>query len=168
MPNTLKNCLRKNCLRTSIAAVVAMSLAGNAYAASCASPEERMAIRAAAIQQRLMVAAYMCNAAPQYNKFVLAYRDDLQQSDALLKDFFNRAGGKKDAAYHAFKTRLANMSSLDSSHDGQRFCGETRALFDSAFAVRKTDLTVFLDGKQTKWERDFPACKNPTVVARDR
>ena len=144
--------------KTCVAALLMTSLAGNAFAA-CATEQERMAIRAAAIQQRLMVAAYMCNASGQYNKFVLAYRGDLQQSDDALKDFFRRSGGgKNDAAYHAFKTKLANMSSLESSHDQRAYCAETQVLFDAAFSARRADLALFLDGRATKWERDYAAC----------
>jgi hypothetical protein len=141
------------------------SLGGNAYAAACATQEDRLAIRAAAIQQRLMVSAYICNAVPQYNKFVLAYRGDLQQSDDVLKGFFRRSGtGKNDAAYHAFKTRLANMASLESGRDPGRYCAETKALFNAAFSSRKTELAVFIEPRPTKWEKDFPACKTRQVA----
>jgi hypothetical protein len=163
MPKTL----RQN-LRTCVAVVLMTSLGGNAYAGACATQEDRLAIRAAAIQQRLMVAAFTCNATGQYNKFVLAYQGDLQQSDDALKDFFLRSNRNGTADYHAFKTRLANTASIESSRDPRRYCADARALFQAAFKPRRAELAVFIDDRATKWEKDFPACTNRTQVAGGR
>ena len=71
------------------------------------------AIKAAAVQQRLMVAALSCDAAQLYNRFVTSYQRELQASDRALQNFFRRLNGKTGTEdYHAFKTRLANASSM--------------------------------------------------------
>src|SRR4051794_21339419 len=94
-------------------ALLALCVAENAYAGDqCVRRNERMALKVAALQQQLMVAALSCHAIPLYNRFVISYRRDLQRSDNALKGFFIRHGSVAD--YHAFKTRLANNSSLSS------------------------------------------------------
>jgi len=103
-------------VRTGAAALMLTGMAGNVMAATqagCARPEDMTAVKAAAIQQRLMVAALSCDAAQLYNKFVSTYQKDLQASDRALQNFFRRMNGKSGTEdYHAFKTRLANASSM--------------------------------------------------------
>lgn len=110
-------------LKTGAAVLMLACMAGNlgvdaAQAATCANSNEMRAVRAAAVQQRLMVAAFTCRAIAQYNKFVTAYQTDLQQSDRQLQDFFRRLYGQSGISnYHSFKTRLANTSSIQSIND---------------------------------------------------
>src|SRR5205814_8228380 len=63
-------------------------LAGNVWAATtnaagCARPEDMTAIKAAAVQQKLMVAALSCNAIQLYNNFVTAYQKEIGKSTRL-------------------------------------------------------------------------------------
>ena len=82
-------------------------------AESCVSPSDAMALKTAAVQQQLMVAAFMCHDAGAYNDFVHAYQADLQQSDASLKSYFvHRLGRRGEAAYDTYKTKAANVSAL--------------------------------------------------------
>ena len=65
--------------KTCATALMLVCMGGNALAAAassagCASDEDMSALRAAAVQQRLMVAALSCHAFEHYNKFVLAYQ----------------------------------------------------------------------------------------------
>src|SRR5579863_3853799 len=107
--------------RTGAAALMLTCMAGNVMAATqagCARPEDMSAVRTAAIQQRLMVAALSCDAAHLYNNFVSQYQKDLQASDRALQNFFRRLNGRTGTDdYHAFKTRLANASSMQSIGD---------------------------------------------------
>jgi hypothetical protein len=49
-------------------------LSGNVWAATyCSRPQDAMAVSVAALQQELMVAAYMCNDIAAYNRFVLCF-----------------------------------------------------------------------------------------------
>ena len=112
-------------------AVLAMTcMAGEAFA-GCVRHEEMVALRVAAVQQQLMVAALSCNAISRYNKFVVSYRSELQASDKTLQRFFRRTTGGI-AAYHAYKTRLANRSSLRSIGNSESYCSDAADAFDTA------------------------------------
>jgi hypothetical protein len=144
-------------------------ISANAWGATvnssgCANPEDISAVRAAAVQQRLMVAAFSCQAIDRYNKFVITYRNDLQASDLALQRFFRRLYGQTGTAdYHAFKTRLANTSSIDSIHDVRGYCANAEATFDAALSDRKKSLTIFLAGQPTEADRAFAPCQVRTA-----
>ena len=71
------------------AAFVLSLLAGNAWAAgSCVRPQDVTALRTAALQQQLMVAALTCHDVAAYNRFVISHQGALQVSDKALMDFF--------------------------------------------------------------------------------
>lgn len=124
---------------------LSMSLAGQAQAAGCASPAEAAALKTAVMQQELMVAALQCHEASAYNRFVIAYRPELQNSDAALKAFFVRRGGEHgEAGYDTFKTKAANLSALEQARDTSAFCADAHALFQAALANRGS-LMSFVD-----------------------
>lgn len=122
--------------RTGAAGLAFLFLTGQTWAGGyCANPEESTALKIAALQQQLMVAALSCNETALYNRFVIAYRANLQRSDAVLQGYFQRGdphGGM--AAYHAYKTKLANTASLRSLHDIVSYCADAHAVFDTALA----------------------------------
>jgi hypothetical protein len=97
--------------------------------AACPSRVDIQAMEAATLQQTLMVAGFTCHASGDYNRFVLAHRSELQKSDAALLAYFQRNGGT--AAYHTYKTHLANQAALTSSHS-DRFCDDAGQLFQIA------------------------------------
>lgn len=114
------------------AALVSLSLLGTAaaQAAPCTTPAEWAALKSAAVQQELMVAGLTCQAIASYNRFVVAYRGELQASDADLKAYFiKRNGARGEAAYDTFKTKLANLSSLSEISNTSGFCASMRAAF---------------------------------------
>ena len=119
--------------KTAVAALALSLLAGPASAAAlCARPQDMTALRAAALRQELMVAALTCHAVADFNLFVTTYREELLKSDRDLKEFFLRQDASKaEDAYNAYKTRLANVSSLRSLHDPQ-FCRSAKVSFDVA------------------------------------
>lgn len=122
--------------RTGTAALAFLSMTEQALAGGfCANPLESTALKIAALQQELMVAALSCKETESYNRFVIAYREDLQRSDAVLEAYFMRGnphGGT--AAYNAYKTRLANDASLRSLHGIDAYCTDAHAVFDTALA----------------------------------
>jgi hypothetical protein len=122
-----------------------------------------LALKAAAVQQQLMVAALTCHAVPRYNAFVLGYRRQLLASDNTLKAFFVRHGSVAD--YHAYKTRLANNSSLTSIGDVQSYCRDAFAAFD--VAAREPSLAVFIAEQSTAVDRAYPACAETRMAARE-
>ena len=159
-------------VKTALAALMLTCVCVNTRAeaaAACANPQDISAVRAAAIQQRLMVAALSCHAIDRYNNFVIAYRKDLQASDVALQTFFRRLNGQKGTAdYHAFKTRLANTSSMDSIHDAGGFCASAEAAFDTALDGRKASLATFVAGQTTTVDSEFTPCPAPVKPSPNR
>lgn len=124
---------------------LSVSLADPAMAAGCANPAEAAALKTAVMQQELMVAALQCHESSAYNRFVVAYRPELQESDAALKAFFVRRGGEHgEAGYDTFKTKAANLSALEQARDAHAFCADAHALFEAALANRGS-LMSFVD-----------------------
>jgi hypothetical protein len=124
-----------------------VTLADPAVAAGCASPAEAAALKTAVMQQELMVAALQCHEAGAYNRFVIAYRPELQDSDAVLKAFFVRRGGEHgEAGYDTFKTKAANLSALEQARDTRAFCTDAHALFQAALDNRGS-LMSFVDNR---------------------
>lgn len=135
----MKTTAKKICaIGVSLCAMTAQSWA------SCARPEEAVALKAAALQQQLMVAALTCSQIALYNHFVISYRTELQQSDSALQSFFLRQNSHTGMAdYHAYKTRLANQASLSSLHN-DNYCQDTREAFGDALDGGKTTLAAFV------------------------
>jgi hypothetical protein len=150
-------------LNSSTAALMLICMTGNVWAATansarCANPEDMFAVRTAAVQQRLMVAAFTCHAADRYNNFVTSNQKDLQASDLALQNFFLRLNAKTGIAdYHSFKTRLANTSSIQSFRD-TNYCAEAQTTFDAA-SDKKRSLSVFMAGQTTAVDDAFSPCQ---------
>jgi hypothetical protein len=117
-----------------------------APAAKCAKPVEVSAIQTAAIQQELMVAALTCNEIDHFNAFQTGFNAELRASDATLERMFKRlfGGGPGEAQYHAFKTRLANDSSMRSIHNNVDYCQQARQVFAAALVSQRPALADFV------------------------
>jgi hypothetical protein len=158
-------------LKSSATALMLICMTGDVWAATansvgCANPEDMFAVRTAAVQQRLMVAAFSCQAADRYNNFVTSYQKDLQASDRALQNFFLRLNAKSGIAdYHSFKTRLANTSSIQSFRD-TNYCADAQTTFDAAFTKRS--LPVFLAGQTTAVDDAFSPCQVLTASTNKR
>ena len=121
-------------MRRSIAFVATGLLLSNPLAASeCASPSDQAALKTAAVQQQLMVAALSCHDVYEYNRFVLGHQSELINSDNALKAYFQK-GDKQHgtATYNKYKTELANAASLRSSREPDSFCDAAARAFDAA------------------------------------
>jgi len=150
------------------AALMLTCLAGNVWAAGagCARPEDMTAIKAAAVQQRLMVAALSCDAAQRYNSFVTTYQKELQASDRALQNFFRRLNGRTGTEdYHAFKTRLANASSIQSIGNITAYCDGAKEVFAAALDTAKSSLAVFVGRQATSADDAFAPCQFRTASA---
>ena len=124
-------------VRMAMAALALCGMMSPALAgANCATPEEAQALKAAAVQQQLMVAAFMCRDRDAYNRFVMTYQGELQGSDAMLKAYFVRQGRHGEADYDSYKTRAANLSALDQARDAGAFCALAGELFAAALESR--------------------------------
>jgi hypothetical protein len=140
----------------------------NAWAAGgpCTAPRELDAIKTASVQQELMVAALSCNASPRYNQFVTTFQTALQASDRALQAFFRRTAGRGGtAAYHAFKTRMANAASRKSITHITNFCDAAEAMFVTALDSGPTDLAVFLSAQPSLEADQYSVCDNLPVMA---
>ena len=153
-------------VKVSAAALMITCMGGNVYAAAatasgCARPTELNALRTAAMQQRLMVAALSCGEAQSYNNFVRSYQAELQASDKNLQTYFRRVNGKTGTAdYHAYKTRLANSSSMAVINDMTGYCASAKASFEQALSV-KPALAVFISDQAI--DQRFAPCPLQTA-----
>jgi len=119
-------------MKTGTTALALCLVAGNAAMARCASPEEMTALKVAALRQQLMVAALTCHQASSFNRFVTSYQEEFVSSDhALMRFFAHESGARADDAYNAYKTKMANDSSLRSLSDPW-FCGRAHSAFSAA------------------------------------
>jgi hypothetical protein len=158
----------KKWLRTGLATVAMLSMTEPAFASEdCIRHEDMAALKAAAMQQQLMVAALSCRATSLYNRFVLSYRDELQASDNTLKTFFQRrAGGEAD--YNSFKTQLANRSSLSSIRHTRSYCEEAYASFDAALFSDRHSLEDFVARQPVSLDLNWSECnESPKPSARN-
>jgi hypothetical protein len=138
--------MKKKYLAANLALIL---VAGNAYgASSCAGPQDELAMKTSSMQQALMVAALSCGDVALYNRFVLSHQVELQQADASLMAFFvreNAEGGQED--YHAFKTKAANVSSLESARNRAGYCANAERLFAAALDPAGANLAWFVSSQ---------------------
>jgi hypothetical protein len=123
-----------------------VSGAADARRGRCASDDEMIAVQTAAVQQELMVAALTCNEVTRFNAFQTGFGPELRASDARLASLFRRLyGGRRgEAAYHAFKTKLANDSEMRSIHNNPAYCQEAGAMLTTAVAPERPRLAAFV------------------------
>jgi hypothetical protein len=147
-------------------ALAMVTAVGSAIAAPrCASSDEVTAIQAAAIQQQLMVAALTCNQIEHFNAFQTSYGKELRKSDAALQRMFHRLyAGRGEAEYHAFKTRLANNSSIRSIHDNPGYCRDAGMVFDAALIPDKPTLAGFVSGIEVIEQGPVDSCAMSVAV----
>ena len=147
--------------------VAAAAACTAAYGAGrCAKPMEVTAIQAAAIQQELMVAALTCNEVSRFNEFQTSYSRELRESDAALEHMFKRlyGGGRGEEQYHAFKTRLANNSSMKSINNNPDYCREAGQVFEAALASNKPTLADFVAGIPVTEPSPVDSCEIKVAV----
>ena len=132
----------------------------------CAKPDEVTAIQAAMIQQELMVAALTCNEVEHFNAFQTSYGPELRSSDAKLEHMFKRlyGGSRGEAEYHAFKTRLANHSSMRSIRNNSDYCHEASVVFGAALTPDKPSLGSFVAGVQVVEDSPVDSCELRVAV----
>jgi hypothetical protein len=161
--------------KTRVAAMLvaaAFATEGSMAADRCASSREVATLKVAALQQQLMVAALTCHEIGAYNRFVLSYRPELQRSDREMLDLFQDRDGSRagDAAYNAFKTRLANLAVLRNNDEDTSFCAQAHAEFRAA-AENRAPLAEFVQSVPVSADLPFDDCSGVTrtsAVMRDR
>ena len=153
----------KTAMRTACSVLALVAMVGQSWAAgSCARPTEAMALKTAAMQQELMVAALYCNDVGLYNRFVVSYQHELQDSDAALLNYFQHGHGGS-TAYHAYKTALANDFSLSGLHGMQAYCSAANTAFDAALNPEgQRSLASFISAQRVDTE-GYAACETTTA-----
>ncbi len=134
-----------------------------AWAAPCATAGDIAAFRTAAVQQQLMVAALTCKSVETYNRFVIAYRPELEKSDADLKAYFIRGGSEAD--YDSFKTKLANLSSLSTISDRAGYCANAATAFEMALKSRQALSSFVTDQRLMIAMPKQTLCAAPVIEA---
>jgi hypothetical protein len=137
-------------------------LPGAALAGGCATQSDASALRVAALQQELMVAAFTCRDVSRYNNFVRAHQPELIASDDALKAFFVKRSG--EAAYHTYKTELANSASLRSLRD-DGFCGRAERTFDVSDSSGR--LSDYVGARRFAAADVYPVCEGVLVRTAD-
>jgi basic membrane lipoprotein Med (substrate-binding protein (PBP1-ABC) superfamily) len=132
--------------------------------AGCTSQGDALALKTAAVQQELMVAAFQCGDTDGYNRFVTAYQRDLQDSDAALLAYFQRTGSTAD--YHTYKTSLANDFSLISARN-DRFCAAVNSAFAEALDPSHPALQQIVADQPVTVSEDGQTC-GVSVASSDR
>jgi len=141
----------------------AFATEGSMAADRCASSREVATLKVAALQQQLMVAALTCHEIGAYNRFVISYRPELQSSDRRMLNLFMERDGSRagDAAYNAFKTRLANLAALRQNDPGASFCAEAHAAFRAA-EENRAPLNEFVETLPLSADLPFEDCSGVT------
>jgi hypothetical protein len=146
-----------------VATVFAMQLLlGGAWAGTCANQADASALRVAALQQELMVAAFTCHDVSRYNNFVRAHQPELIASDDALKSYFVKRSG--EAAYHTYKTELANSASLRSLRD-DGFCAHAEREFD--VSSDRASLSDFVGARRFAAADVYPVCEGVILRTAD-
>ena len=144
----------------SLAGILVAGPAVAAPSGKCAKADEVTASQVAAVQQELMVAALTCDQVTNFNAFQTGFGPELRASDATLHKMFKRIYGPRqgEAEFHAFKTRMANDSSIRSIHDNQGYCKEAATVFTSALAPVKPTLAAFVSGVTIEEQSPVNSC----------
>ena len=151
-------------IRVLAATTAALSMLATQAWAGCTGDSDALALKTAAVQQELMVAAFTCGDTDGYNRFVTSYQRDLQDSDATLLAYFQRTGSTAD--YHSYKTSLANDFSLISTRN-HGFCGAANAAFNEALDPSHPSLARIVADQPVTVNEDGASC-GVSVASSDR
>jgi hypothetical protein len=154
------------CMLAIMSLCASTAIAKHSRSTKCAAPAEVSAIAATSIQQELMVAALTCNQIANFNAFQTNFGPELRTSDrTLMRMFLRLYGGRGEAEYHAFKTRLANNSEMRSIHGNQDFCTAAGLVFSAALAATKPSLSDFVSGVQVEDPSPVNSCQMQVTLS---
>lgn len=137
--------------------LIAATCSGSVFAAECVAPRERDSQTVRALQSRLMIAAFSCNARADYNQFVNRYRHHLAFHGYGLRQYFRKKhGGGHLQALNRFVTRLANGASQASISDRGGFCAQSRTILAELMTVPTHEAPLALQAVaiDTDWRRE--------------
>lgn len=145
------------------------SVAEAAVTSRCASAAEVSALKTASVQQTLMNAGIGCGTneaetkqwVASFNAFQTTFLLELRKSDALMLAMFKRLQGSSrgDAAYNAFKTKIANAAGMRRITAMQDFCKAAELVFAAAVAPNRPKLADFVAGIVVEDASPVDACE---------
>ena len=149
-----------------IAILMASVFAGSAHGADCLGARDRDAQVVRALQSRLMVAAFSCNARTDYNKFVLRYRPHLAYHGRGLQKYFRKQHGRSHTKLlNRFVTSLANGASQVSIADRGQFCERSRVAFSELMTARRHEAPLVLQAVALESDWRFQPARVCEAVA---
>ena len=115
----------------------------------CLVPEDRSAIRIAALRSELMVLATGCHDDDSYNAFIRKYQPALMSNEKAVGEMFKRKYGRRAQQEHdRFTTDLANAESSAGTRLGTDFCPSNGLIFHEVLALgTPSELASFAAGK---------------------
>jgi len=127
-----------------VAALVLTNGAAGAASPYCATPREAEALRVRSLQNKLMVAALMCDEQPRYDTFIGQYGPALTAHGRVMIDYFAKRHGAKRVkrVMDDYVTAQANVHSLDSMANRDEFCQKASATLDALLAGGDSHLTA--------------------------
>jgi hypothetical protein len=119
---------------------------GAAWAASptCADAREGEALRVRSLQNKLMVAALMCDEQARYDAFIRQYGTALTAHGRVMTDYFTKRHGAKRVkrVMDDYVTAQANVHSLDSMTSRVEFCQKASATLDALLSGDASQLVA--------------------------
>lgn len=149
------------------AILMASVFVGSAHAADCLGARDRDSQVVRALQSRLMVAAFSCNARSDYNQFVRRYRPHLAYHGRGLQSYFRKQyGGSHTKSLNRFVTRLANGASQVSIADRGLFCEQSRVAFSELMTARSYEAPLVLQAVALESDWRFKPARVCEAVAK--
>lgn len=154
-------------IRTVVAAIAGVAIAGPALANACLRPEERGALDVRALQTYLMVSALNCQKGESYNQFIRRFGNELSAANRTTNAYFTRAyGGQARTRFDSNNTNMANEHSEDAIRAGSFFCRDAEPLFQGALATPGPQLAQFAAMRNIPQSVTAPECPAGGAPAR--
>ena len=161
-------------LKQGLSFTMLIAMTAQGYAKDLCDPVASAALKTAAVQQELMVAAFTCGAGARYNRFVADHQLQLRQSDANLMAYFKKRDHGREAGYDSYKTKAANLSANRSAKDGSLYCDAIAQDFDAAEHSTLVDfiagahlLISVPDACAVKYDRpELASARSPNATSR--
>ncbi len=136
-------------LLSSLAAVSLLTVQQAQAELQCLPPQERAAVRVAALRSELMVLATGCHDDEGYNSFIRKFQAELMSNEKDIGAIFQHKYGRRGQQEHdQFTTDLANAESSAGMRLGTDFCDHNGLIVQEVLALRSaSELASYAAGK---------------------
>lgn len=133
--------------------------AAQAWAGTCALPDEQAALDTRVLQSELVVAALACQQNDRYNAFVTKFSAALVYEGVNFRNFFTRNYGPYgEQMMDELVTRLANLAEMRSWALGETYCPTEASVFDYLLALDPSQLPAFAASRPYVNDHDVEPC----------